>query len=1263
MITQENFKSVLLSLDFEENKSIFSKSFPHTEGIIKVDFNKKELIYPEDHGLIINERQTCNFSQYENFVVFECVHRLLSKGYKPEHIELEPKWKVGHGASGGRADILVKSQQSKPMLIIECKTAGKEFDNAWKDTKNDGGQLISYAQQIIETEFLCLYTSDFLDNICIFEYYVISHKDNPKILAEDDKLLSFDKAKDVKERFKVWKETYQLEATTKGIFEDNIPAYQIGKDKYTIEDLKLIDAKDKDKKYHIFRTILRKHNVSGRENAFDILVNLFLCKIVDETQHPQELKFYWKGIAYDNYYDFIDRLQGLYKYGMEKYLGEDITYVSNDDIENAFWPANRNAIKTTIKDYFRQLKFFTNNDFAFIDVYNKNLFNKNIKILLEIVQMWQDLRLKNQEQNQFLGDMFEFFLDNGIKQSEGQFFTPIPITRFICMSLPLENIIKDNSELPRVIDFACGSGHFLTELAIETKPFIEKYKKLEPSAFFRNIYGIEKESRLSKVAKVSAFMYGQEGINILPHDALDDIPEIKLESFDILVANPPFAVEDFLDTLSEEQRQKYELFKTISDLGNKNIQCFFIERAKQLLAPNGVAGIIVPSSVLSNSDNTHIATREILLKYFDIISLVELGSNTFSKTGTNTVILFLRRKSQRPEPAEQYKNRVLDFFENWQYEIEASGGIYGDIYLVKKYCEHINVGFEYYQTLLLGVPSEQLLEYELFKEYKNEFDKSTDIVNLKKRKSFKDLSSLEKEVELNKRFLEYLQIIEKDKLYYFILAFNNPQKVLIVKSPGDNKEQKQFLGYEWSNAKGNEGLKYLAGTHITPLFDPDNRYNSEKINYWIQQNFHGNSEDVELQNLSEYITYASLVDLLDFSRKDFNKTFSLTPKKNINVEEQWSNKYPLYKLAEVTFINPSKTEIKNVDENILVSFVEMASVSDKGFIANKIDRPLKDLKKGSYTYFLENDIIIAKITPCMENGKCALARGLTNKLGMGSSEFHVIRAKENVLSDFIFALLNRDVIRKYAEQNMTGASGHRRVPESFYENIEIPLPPLEVQQQIVDECDKIDQAVINAKGAIEKAKKELDEKVLSTNLLQEKLGLIAEKISDSIEPQKQTGEVVYIGLENIESNTGMITGEIKSEYSQIKSTKICFKINDVLYGKLRPNLNKVYLAKQEGICSTDILVIRFANRQMAKFYSYYLRTKVFNEEVLKTVSGQQLPRTSWTSMKDIKVPLLNLDIQEKVVSEVEKLEQVITNNQKIIDESSTLKQQLMKKYL
>jgi len=126
-----------------------------------------------------------------------------------------------------------------------------------------------------------------------------------------------------------------------------------------------------------------------------------------------------------------------------------------------------------------------------------------------------------------------------------------------------------------------------------------------------------------------------------------------------------------------------------------------------------------------------------------------------------------------------------------------------------------------------------------------------------------------------------------------------------------------------------------------------------------------------------------------------------------NVIAAFRKGHPLRKLgdSEITAINPSKTEIRQVDDNKLVSFVEMASVSETGLINNPIDKLLKELRKGSYTYFAENDIIIAKITPCMENGKCALAKGLSNGLGMGSSEFHVIRANQlNISPEYLFAL-------------------------------------------------------------------------------------------------------------------------------------------------------------------------------------------------------------------------------------------------------------------
>lgn len=1264
MITENNFESFLLCLGFEKRKSILLKHFSHTEGILRVDLIKKELIYPESYGLIINERQTCNFSQNENFVVFECVHRLLVKGYKPEHLELEPKWKVGHGASGGRADILVKNQQGKPMLIIECKTAGKEFEKAWKDTQNDGGQLFSYAQQIQETEFLCLYTSSFLDNNCIFECYVISHKDNQTILADDNKLLSFEKAKDVKGRFKVWKETYQLEKTTKGVFEDNIPAYQIGKDKYTIEDLAVINAKDKEGKYHFFRTILRKHNVSGRENAFDILVNLFLCKIVDETEHPKELKFYWKGIAYDNYYDFIDRLQGLYKYGMEKYLGEEITYISNEEIESAFWAAKqkRNSIKKQIKDYFRQLKFFTNNDFAFIDVYNKNLFDKNIKVLLEIVEMWQDLRLKNQEQNQFLGDMFEFFLDNGIKQSEGQFFTPIPITRFICMSLPLENMIKDNIELPRVLDFACGAGHFLTELAIQAKPFVQKYKELELATFFKNIYGLEKESRLSKVAKVSSLMYGQEGINILPHDALDDIPEIKLKGFDILVANPPFAVEGFLYTLPEEQRQKYDLFKTVSSLKNDNIHCFFIERAKQLLEPNAVAGIIILEPMLSNPDKTHIATREILLKYFDIVSIVELGQKTFSKTGTNTIVLFLRRKSQRPEPAEHYQNRVLDFFENWQDEFETGGGIFRDIDFVKQYCNHIEIDFEDYQTLLMGIPSMRLLEYDLFIEYKIDFDKSAKIVNLKEKKFFKDLSAQEQETEIDKRFLEYLQIIEKDKLYYFILAFNNPQKVLIVKSPRDTKELKQFRGYEWSTTKGKEGLIPRIdsqGNHITPLFDPTNRYNLEKINYWIQQNFNDNREISVPQSLSQYITYANLIDLLDFSRKDFNKSFSLTPKKNTKIDTKWE----LLKLGDVCNVliggTPSRDNASYFEgDNLWVSIADM-----KGQIIRETKEKITaEGVKNSNVKLIPKGTTLLSFK--LSIGKTAIAGQdlYTNEAIAG------LVPKKSVITDsYLFYLFNS----KQIDLENIGYKAFGKSLNSVYlrDDVKIPSPPLETQKQIVYECEGIDRGVIDSKEKIQQVQNEIQEKINDIYQNAEKL-ISLEKISEikrgrfsqrpRDDPRFYNGVYPFI-------QTGDI---VKAKGNKIEYTQTLNEDGLQVSKLFQPLIVLITIAANIGAtavltypaCFPDSIVALIPNDDInVHFLELMMR---WQKQYLNDIAPQMAQKNiNVEILKSVKIPVPILAAQEKLVLEVEGLEQEIIRNQKIVDESLTLKQQVMNRYL
>ena len=150
-----------------------------------------------------------------------------------------------------------------------------------------------------------------------------------------------------------------------------------------------------------------------------------------------------------------------------------------------------------------------------------------------------------------------------------------------------------------------------------------------------------------------------------------------------------------------------------------------------------------------------------------------------------------------------------------------------------------------------------------------------------------------------------------------------------------------------------------------------------------------------------------------------------------------------------------------------MSFIEMASVSNDGYIIEKVDRPFKDLKKGSYTYFKENDILIAKITPSMENGKFAIAKGLTNNLGMGSSEFHVLRVSDKIDSKYLFTLLNIESIRKDAQKKITGSSGHKRVPIKFYEELEIPLLNLEDQKRFIAKIEKLEKVICFKKNTVE----------------------------------------------------------------------------------------------------------------------------------------------------------------------------------------------------
>lgn len=1062
MISRDNHVALLEFLGFTKNKSVYSKSVLTTR--LSVDVAKQVIYYPESDGLVVNERQTCNFSANENFVVFECVHRLLEKGYNPEHIELEPKWKLGRGASGGRADILVKDNFGKALLLIECKTAGTEFKKAWSKTLQDGDQLFSYAQQVNETQFLCLYTSDFENAELIYQSYIIAHRDNDQYLVANPHFKSFRSVTDVKERFAVWNDTYKLDFTTKGIFEENIQPYEIGKDKYSLADLYAISASDQQKKYHEFATILRQHNVSGRENAFDKLVNLFLCKLVDEIENPDDLKFCWKGVAYDSHFDLVDRLQQLYQAGMGKFLGEDITYINQHDVNNAlrFIRQNPDATQRAVWNLFIQQKFFTNNDFSFIDVHNERLFYQNADVLLKILQMWQDIRLTNPNgHNQFLGDMFEGFLDQGIKQSEGQFFTPMPICRFILMSLPIESLIRSSPIPPMVIDYACGAGHFLTELALQLEPLLKQYKpEVNPAQYHASMVGIEKEYRLSKVAKVSAFMYGQQEIQICYGDALvnkhEAFPDIRDDHFDLLVTNPPYSVRGFLETLREEERNAYSLNNTISDAETANsIETFFIERAKQLLRTGGVAAIILPLSILSNGGSTYIHAREILLRYFDIVAIAEFASGTFGKTGTNTVTLFLRRKPTQPDTAEHYRERIEEWFKGCAANRRRQA-IYRDGHVIGQYCTHISVPLADYRSLLRGEIEGTWKGHSHFQPYHDKFNQSAELVNLRKQKKFKTLSEEEQTAEIAKRYLIYTQTIERDKLYHFAMASDQGNPVLIIRSPSGTKEIKQFLGYEWSSAKGDEGIKLITdtnGKHITMLYDgPDDvspmrfvRKNLAKLNYYIAANFEGKLGTIPAV-LSEVANPVRLVDMLDFSQAVFEKQISLSAGKRIEVVSRWPLKRASELLEIISGGTPDTGNPAFWNGNIPWLSVADFSTVDRYVSAAQKSISQAGLKNSSAKLLQVGDIIISA------RGTVGAMAQLTRPMAFNQSCYG-LRSKTEISNDYIFYVLKREV--EQLKSQSTG-SKFKAIIRKTFDEVRLPVPPEDIRDQVVRECEKID---------------------------------------------------------------------------------------------------------------------------------------------------------------------------------------------------------------
>ncbi|EDO8120689.1 N-6 DNA methylase [Campylobacter jejuni] len=1294
MITKDNLKQVLENLGFKNKNENYVKTINNYT--LLIDYKNQSINYPKE--IKIHDKTTSNFSHPENFVVFECVHRLLEKGYKAEHLELEPKWNLGRDKKGGKADILVKDNENNPYLIIECKTTdskNSEFIKEWNRMQEDGGQLFSYFQQEKGVKYLCLYTSDFSDKL-EYKNYIIQAYDNEEYLKEKELQNSYKKSNNNIELFKTWKESYELQYFKQGIFEANVNAYKILEITPTFDNLKELKEEGK---YHEFAKILRKHNISGKENAFDKLVNIFLCKIYDETFNKNNLKFGYFGVMADTYANMQDRLMWLYKEAMKEFLGEKITFVSNEDIEKDFKQLKIKTLKEVMQNYIKELKFYSNNDFAFLEVHNKELFLKNALVLKEIVELFANYKLTQNSTNQFLGNLFELFLQKGMKQDEGQFFTPIQICEFIMYSLPLQEMLNKNSKALRVIDYACGAGHFLNTYANELKRYLTEDELKE---HYKNIYGIEKEYRLSKVSKVSSAMYGQNEINILYADALASFelantnnlegekakPQIESNSFDLLIANPPYSVKGFLETLSDKSKNTYKLFNDdINIETNNSIECFFCERANQILNDNAKAAIILPSSIL-NKDSIYKNTREILFQNFDFIAIVELGNQTFGATGTNTIILFLRKK----ETFKQENHLISQDYSLIKERIEAENLKDNESFYqnyLSAYCDFRKFDKELYSNFLNGNLDSNLAELEAFKDYRNAFRQTSDYKKLKESKIYKE--SKDKQDLEDKAFLAYAQAIEKDKLLYFSLSLN--QEVLIIKSPSDIKEQKKFLGYEWSNRKGDEGLKELHEPYLSPLFERDNPQNETKLNTLICKAFLKTLSDIP-KDLQGYASKARLIDMMDFEKVEFNKAISLNVKSRDELNPFKNSKFELVRLGEVCdLFNGYAFKKTDYVEKSNTLLIRMGNIRPNGeFDAEHKIQYLPDNFNNKYKDYLLNDgdVIIAMTD--MGNamnilGVPTIVKNKNNRNFLLNQRVgKLFNFSEKIIVQYLkYALSSNEVKKQFKLQGYGGLQINLGKTQIL--STKIPLPPLEIQKQIVAECEKIEEqyntlslsikeyqnlikAMLQKCGIIEDnqeyelnsildkinnlCKINLDSEFLSSfNKTIKEYALSNPIFKLSIGKRVLNNELLENGQipvysANVLEVFGFVNKEILQDYD---NDSVLWGIDgDWMVGFI-PKNKKFYPTDHCGVLRVDDTKIN------AKYISFIL-----NEAGKKQGFSRKL-RASIDRIKALRVKLPSLEFQDQIADITDKIEKKINEYKIELDRLEKEKEKILQKYL
>lgn len=740
------------------------------------------------------------------------------------------------------------------------------------------------------------------------------------------------------------------------------------------------------------------------------------------------------------------------------------------------------------------------------------------------------------------------------------------------------------------------------------------------------IFGIEKDYRLARVSKISMFMHGAGDGNIIFGDGLENYPdkEIIPKSFDILVANPPYSVKAFKPHLKLSNNQ-LDILEKISNDGSE-IETLFVERISQLLKPNGVAAVVLPSSILNKENESFISARESLLKNFNIIAIATLGSKTFGATGTNTVILFLQKFNEPPKRTDM----VLDSVEAILSKADIDG--WEDESILRGYLKKIGVKKDTYDKLLSK--SKDYTHWKddnYFGQHYDEFVTSTEYVKKSKQKTFLKLSDAEQKKWFNQKFYEYVFSIEQEKLFYYSLVYN--QDTLIISAPDENKEQEKFLGYKWSNRKGQEGIQIIKAGGC--LYNSSDRSDNNSIAGLIRNAF-SDEDEFDVEDLSDYYYRLRLQDMLDFSGTTFNKSIKTTPTRVLKDIPGLTN----YRLADKNFFDLSIGNRVLSDEVVENGSIPIYSANVFEEFGRIDKQNITDFSVPSILWGIDGDWMV-NIMPA-------------DKPFYPTDHCGVLRIKtDDILPKYMaLALQVEGEFERFSRSN--------RASTQRIANLIIQVPSVSEQQKIVDEIETIEkriadeQAIISEQSAKVKSKfVEMfgDNPTTTHGKNSVKLSTLCENLDNERKPiaehLRNKGDIPYYGA------SGIV--DYVAEYIFDETLLLISEDGANLVSR---NMPIAFSITGKSWVNNHVHILRFKNYKLQKYVESYINNIDLSEYINKNAN----PKLTQEKLNSIMIYMPNDTTLDLYISSINQCDKLKFEAQERFKELNAAREDIIDKY-